>query len=462
MYNVFVDLGRNHSPYDTMRELSDLARAAGWREYYEYYAYPPGPIYLYYPLARLFLRLHPLAQSFFPVSGSYSMPRLPWDFYLLYKVPIWAADFGVAAVLARLTGTARAWRDYLLNPFVLLISGAWTFDAVMVLAMVVGVYWMQRGRVGAAGVALAIGTMVKYIPAFIVPACALYLIKRQRSPREIALFLGAYLAFCLGMLAPFLRGTLYVLGFQGSRYGGGMNFEVYWTLWRLHPGLNAFPILYALAAFGTPTLVIAMLLACWFTYLTEMPLNRMVLVTLLAYLVGTRLLNEQYALALFPFTLVEARRRGGVWRWLHPAFWGTALAFAVMHVPITHFLWPLYHTLFGARADVIALTGITGFDDHLLPWNHDRIQPLSVLALALAFTGLCLLGIYRTVREARPVTEIKLLARPAVAQSVVADSVLAFGGIVGEVEGAGSGSGVGPGPHPAPGMPLAGPGRAPT
>lgn len=394
MYNTFVDLGHNHSPYATMRDLTDLARAAMWRVWYEYYAYPPGPIYLYYPLAQAFHWLHPTATSFFPVPGSVAMPRLPWDFYLLYKAPIWAADFGIAAVLARLTGTVRAWRDYLLNPYVLLISGAWTFDAVMVLGLVLGVYWLQRGRLGWAGAALAVGTMVKFIPALIVPVGALYLIKRRRHPREVALFLGVYLAVCLAQVAPFAQGTLYILGFQGARYGGGMNFQVYWTLWRLHPDwVNTTPMLFAAGAFGAPTLAIALLLAYWYITVTEMPLSRMVVITLLAYLIGTKLVNEQYVLALFPFTLIEARRLGGAWHWLHRAFWLVALVFAIMHVPIDHFLWPLYHTVFGPRADIIATTGITGFNARIFPWNNDRIQPLAVLLLGIGFTLLCVAGL---------------------------------------------------------------------
>lgn len=402
MYNTFVDLGHNHSPYATMRDMTDLARAAMWRVWYEYYAYPPGPIYLYYPLSQVFHWLHPSATYFFPVPGSFAMPRLPWDFYLLYKAPIWAADFAIAAVLARLTGTVRAWRDYLLNPYVLLISGAWTFDAVMVLGLVLGVYWLQRGRLGWAGAALAVGTLVKFIPVFIVPTCALYLIKRRRHPREVARFLGIYVAVCLALCAPFARGTLYILGFQGARYGGGMNFQVYWTLWRLHPAwVNTMPVLFAAGAFGTPALILALLLAYWYVAVTDMPLSRMVVVTLLAYLIGTKLVNEQYALALFPFTLIEARRLGGAWRWLHRGFWLVALTFAIMHVPVDHFLWPLYHTVFGARANVIASTGITGLDAHLFPWNNDRIQPLAVLLLGVGFTALCAAGLFWPGSSAR-------------------------------------------------------------
>jgi hypothetical protein len=109
-----------------------------------------------------------------------------------------------------------------------------------------------------------------------------------------------------------------------------------------------------------------------------------------------------------PFTLIEALRMGGVWRRYHAAVWITALAFAIMHVPIDHFLWPLYHTLFGARADIIAATGLTGFQSHVFLWNDSDIQPLVVLALALWFSMLCALGIW-------------LAGRPAVRASRVAE-----------------------------------------
>ena len=103
---------------------------------YEYYAYPPAPLYIYWPLAHLYAWLHPTATYFIPVSGTFAVPNLTPDFFFLLKLPIWIADFLVAALLARMSGTIRGWRDYLLNPYVLLVSAAWTFDAIMLLGLV--------------------------------------------------------------------------------------------------------------------------------------------------------------------------------------------------------------------------------------------------------------------------------------------------------------------------------------
>jgi hypothetical protein len=53
-YNVFIDLARGQSPYDTLRELANISYSAHWQPYYEYYAYPPAPLYVYWPFAHLF------------------------------------------------------------------------------------------------------------------------------------------------------------------------------------------------------------------------------------------------------------------------------------------------------------------------------------------------------------------------------------------------------------------------
>jgi hypothetical protein len=91
-YNVFIDLAKNHSPYDTFNMLSHIARSAGWDTVYEYYAYPPVPLYIYYPLAKLYILLHPHANYFFAVPGSYAVPNLSIDFFfcsrLLSGLPI--------------------------------------------------------------------------------------------------------------------------------------------------------------------------------------------------------------------------------------------------------------------------------------------------------------------------------------------------------------------------------------
>jgi hypothetical protein len=398
-YNVFIDLGHNRSPYETMRFLSHIAQSAHWWPFYEYYAYPPVPIYIYYPLAHLFCWLHPTATNYFPIQRSFAMPSLPWDFYVWFKLPIWVADFLIAGVLARMAGTVRGFRDYLLNPFVLLVSGAWTFDALMVLGLVLGVYWLQQGKLGRAGVALAAGTMAKFVPVVVVPVLVLYLIKQKRPLRDLILFVGSYIVVCVALVGPFLDGVLYVLGFENARIGGGMNWEALLTLPPvLNPPANWYALAATVGAFGGPVLIVALLLVYGYCFVTEMPLSRMVLLTIVTYLVATKLVNEQYVLAVVPFTFLEARRLRGVWVWVHRAFWATALASAIFSVPIDRFLWPVYYTVLGARADLIVATGATGLDSPAFPWRSAHLDAYAIVALGVWFTLLCLLTLWCPTR----------------------------------------------------------------
>ncbi len=296
-----------------------------------------------------------------------------------------------------MTGSIRSARDYVLNPYVLLVSGAWTFDSVMALGLLAGVYWVQQGKMTRAGLALAFGTMMKFFPALVVPTCALYLIKKKRPLRELLTFLGAYGLGCLVLLGLFWQGVLSTLSFHSDRVGGGMTWEIIWQYQQIWPKSWHMPTTMAqtVAAFGTPTLAIVLLLAYRYVFLKEMSLNRMVIVTLLAFFIGSKLINEQYALMLLPFVLIEVYQVGGSWRWLYRLFWMIPLAFATMRVPIDHFLWLFYGTVFGSRAaNVIALTHQTGFESPLTPWDMPRFVVVSLVLLGLAFFGLCVVAIF--------------------------------------------------------------------
>ncbi|MGZ6390884.1 MAG: polyprenol monophosphomannose synthase [Ktedonobacterales bacterium] len=435
-YNFFIDLAHNHSPYDTMAYLSHIARASGWDVNYEYYAYPPVPFYIYYPLAHIFALLHPTATYFIPVSGSYAMPNLPWDFYVLYKLPMWITDFVIAGLLARMSGTIRGWRDYLLNPYVLLVSAAWTFDAIMLLGLLLGAYYLQRGKFIQSGVALAFGTMVKFIPAIAAPVFVLYLIKRKRPVHEIVLFLAAYGVACLVFLGPFLQGLLYVTSFHGGRVGGGMNWEMYWRLWRFFPrGTNLDPVSMAIGAFGTPTLIIVLLLAYWYIFKSqEMHFNRMIIVALLAFFVGSKLVNEQYALVVFPFMFLEARRMGGAWRWFYRLFWIVPLAYAIMRVPIDRFLWLFYHTVFGSRADAIAVTGVTGLESPFIPWQNGYMDQVFVLVLGVGFFVLSIIALLWPIRApVRPCRHAQLVTSTLPVEALAPRTPLAQGDVVSDM-----------------------------
>jgi hypothetical protein len=397
-YNMFVDLAKNVSPYDTFHYLSHIARAAQWDTIYEYYAYPPVPLYIYWPLAKIYHVLHPNAQYFIPVMRSNAVPNLSPDFFFLLKLPIWIADFLIAALLARMSGTVRGFRDYLLNPYVLMVSGAWTFDAIMILGLVAGIYFVYRNKLFWSAVALAFGTAVKFFPIIAVPTVLIYLIKKKRPFKEIIIFLVTYVAATLLFFGPFLGGVIDVATFHGNRPGGGMTWQVIFVSPLLFPaGTDLRPIIDSLSVFGTPMLAIALLLSYWYIWWKDMTLNRMVIVTLAGFFVGTKLINEQYALLIFPFIWLEAYHLQGAWRWIYRLFWMIPVAYAAIHVPVSHFFLLAYHMLWKNQAG-ITNANVTGLDWSMFPWEHPGINAHLLAALALAFFGLALVTLFWPVR----------------------------------------------------------------
>ncbi len=95
---------------------------------------------------------------------------------------------------------------------------------------------------------------------------------------------------------------------------------------------------------------------------------------------------------------LEARRMGGAWRWFYRLFWIVPLAYAIMRVPIDRFLWLLYHTVLGSRADAIAVTGITGLESPFIPWQNGYMDQVAVLVLGVGFFLLSLVALLWPVR----------------------------------------------------------------
>jgi hypothetical protein len=307
-----------------------------------------------------------------------------------------------------MTGSVRSFRDYLLNPYVLFISGCWTFDSVMVFCLLLAAYWLQRGRLGWSGAVLAAGTILKFIPGFIVPVFALYLIQRNRSVRELAIFLGTFIASCVGLVLPFLGGTLYAIQFQGSRPGVGLDWEEPLALSGILPAkIDWLSVNLTLSNYALGLLVVGMLLAYRYVFLHEMPLNRMVLITLLVYLLTSKVVNEQYLLVVVPFSLIELHGVSGRrpawrgWRPFHAFLWATPLVFAAFNVPLDRFLLPLYATVLGPRASVLIKDGVTGLQDQLqlIPWYHFTLVHYSLVGIAYWFVALLIVALIVVARR---------------------------------------------------------------
>lgn len=145
-----------------------------------------------------------------------------------------AFDLGILLLIRRIggllhgpaTGAALAWVYALLAaPFVFLY---WTFETIVAFWLLLGLWWLLRGRDHASAVAAAIGALVKFTPALLLGA-----VWRYRGPRRaliyMALTLGIFGAAYIPLLLRDAPMTLPSLAAQ-------FNKASYQTVWALLDG----------------------------------------------------------------------------------------------------------------------------------------------------------------------------------------------------------------------------------
>src|SRR5262249_16354583 len=126
-YGLFTDLRLDRSPYDTLRTLTYETRVDRSGLFYEYHAYPPGLIYLYWPIAKLYALVDSSGLNYhFGRQGVAPVVAVPWYFNYFFKMPLLFADLGIAALLWKMVGRDTA-RRYVWNLYPIMAL-AWQFD----------------------------------------------------------------------------------------------------------------------------------------------------------------------------------------------------------------------------------------------------------------------------------------------------------------------------------------------
>lgn len=387
-HNLFAQLAHGENPYRTLASLTLDARSradAAWSPWYEYYAYPPLLIYVYWPLAQVAALFGPLTTHFYAAGSEALVPNAwPFSFLALYKLPIWIADFAVAWMLWRMTGRVWAAALWLLNPLVLLVSGAWMFDSIPA-ALTLGALWAyQRERVGLCGALLALGFAAKLYPIFLVPVFFLLLVWREdaRAFRLVAVFALVAAALCL----PFWPEVGQVFAFNSARQGGGLTLHQLPLSWLQIAGEDqvSFRVLTS-PVIGALTLVGGLGAAYWVLDRVRPDAASAVLFTLLAFFLATKLVNEQYVLWVMPFAILALARPDAP-QGARAAFhllWAVPFAYALVHVPLPAFL-PGGHPWTRAILD-----------------HPDALSALAALA-ALAFVAATILSLRVFWPKARP------------------------------------------------------------
>jgi hypothetical protein len=149
----------------------------------------------------------------------FKLPLLAFDMLtslLIYKcVSILAVNRRIATLAASV---------WLLNPYLTVaVEMDGTMDIISTFLVVCAVYLFIRDRHVASGVALAVATMARFYPVFLVPFFAIFMLKERRN-RNFCLTLVSYFASLALAIIPFVAiygtrflGTLYQLPVGGNK-----------------------------------------------------------------------------------------------------------------------------------------------------------------------------------------------------------------------------------------------------
>gem|GEM_PF-1385720 len=410
-YNMFADLSRGTWPYETFRTLSGVARAltslTGVREpAYEYYAYPPLLALLYWPVARIVASLTPLPYAF-TIPGALALRAYPWTFLVAFKLPLWLSDLAIALVLRRLAGE-RAARLFFLNPLLVVVSGSWTVDTLMVLPSLLSVALVLRGRYAWGGVLLAVGALVKWMPVVLWPAVALWLVYTGVEGRRQAAFHAAFWVTLGVGLLPGWPGVLEVARFHAERPGAHLTPHVLLYVLQTWRGRPDAELVRLSAAVGSVTLPAALLLAYVVQYRRRLPLVAACCLSLTAFYLGSKIVNEPYLFLWVPLLLWELSERPDARKeFVMRAGYGAALAFATVNVPIVLFAAPV----------VLAVLPESPYPEVVFRDASRALWPWREQALILAYNGVCPVSQPRTLRPHLPgQVETRALSLHAVGQ----------------------------------------------
>jgi hypothetical protein len=354
-YNMFGDLARDRSPYETFHDLTASYRAdMGLMEprntpnaevqpaFYAYYAYPPLLMILYYPVAKVAGRVIPLEPQF-TFHGPAASVVVPPLFNLFFKVPLFLAELGIVAVLWRAAGEPAA-RRFFLNPLIILVSATWTFEALMAYPVLLSILFLREGRYAAAGALVAAGALIKFIPAILVPAVLIVMWQRGASWKQMAAFAGTFAAVCAVVIAPFWRAVHEVTLFQAVRPGANLTLHFLMYPLRQFAHTDIRFLAYVVSpVVGVVTQTAALVLTYSYLARRAHSVTQAFIITLVAFFLGSKIVNEPYPYVLVPLLLLELRE--------HPSeaksaglklLYALPLAFAFLNVPIVYMAAPLY------------------------------------------------------------------------------------------------------------------------
>ncbi len=344
---LYVDLGNNRSPYDTLEDLTYDARASygtGWASHYMYFTYPPMMIFIHYPLAQLYWQFYSLPATYdFAPAGVDPCPQVPLMLNFMWKLPIFLAGIGIAVLLFKMTnGSEKSMKMFLFNPFIIFISAWWMFDNIAVFFLLLATYLFERKRYDLSAIALSFGFLTKYFPIFALPIFCFELIRRRSWKfLRYALIFGAVSAVAI---LPFLNGVILSFEFQASRPPAGItpftSAVAIAELGLVDPSTAAHLAYIAIPALGVFALITGMSLIYAYLSKRDISLRTKILLTFIVYLIVMKNVHEPFVVVLIPFLILALHEDYSAKKlWLYRLVWILPLMYAAINVPLSRFFY---------------------------------------------------------------------------------------------------------------------------
>ncbi|MDE3076841.1 MAG: hypothetical protein KGJ86_15605, partial [Chloroflexota bacterium] len=214
---------------------------------------------------------------------------------------------------------------------------------------------------GWAGAAIGAGAAAKFVPLAVLPALAIAILARNDAARarlrDTGRLVGGAGVTVILLIAPAVDGVRYVIQAQAARFASGLTFQQLWRAWAQQlPYQDWQPRwqLYASSLLGNLLLPLVLLAAIWLLARKPLPLRAAFVVLVLAFLAGSKLVNEAYALAPVALLTVElARRPSAALRGCRTLLWSLAFAYAAINTPLPAFFFSVVQQVQPAAAGSI-------------------------------------------------------------------------------------------------------------
>lgn len=296
--NTCADIHDGVNPYTHFWELTDVVRNGEDHQidYYEYWAYSPaGLVWL--------TVLSPLDPE--PIDPFLDMNEQTPDpvLSLLFKVPSIIADIVCGLLLYALAirighkNPYIVFKYWLLMPLPWFFSSVWGgFDSIVLACMLSAIIFVQKPL--CSGISIGIGIAVKTIPVFIGPVFMAVTPVKRWPTLVFSSILIVFLA-CLYYLINSpgdLMGAM--IGFHGSRYGGGLTIYNVWQLGQQNVFWDiVFKYIWLIPLFG-------MWFYIWVKARKSGDIIKGCALTMIVFVLASKLVNPAYMLYVMPFLLL--------------------------------------------------------------------------------------------------------------------------------------------------------------